>query len=89
MKTELSKLLAEKDSEVHTMTPDARVVDAVHAMNHHNIGALLVVEGGTIVGIFTERDVLVRVVAPKICRLLDAPTNSTRLKFTSSSSFNC
>ena len=64
MKTELSKLLAEKDSEVHTVTPDTRVVDAVRAMNHHNIGALLVMESNTIVGIFTERDVLVRVVAP-------------------------
>jgi CBS domain-containing protein len=72
MNTELRKLLAEKDSEVHTVTPDTSVVDAVRVMNHHNIGALLVLEGNTIVGIFTERDVLVRVVAPGLDPLTTA-----------------
>ena len=72
MNTELGKLLAEKDSGVHTVTPDTSVVDAVRAMNHHNIGALLVLEGNTIVGIFTERDVLVRVVAPGLDPLTTA-----------------
>ena len=32
-------------------------------MNRHQIGSLVVVEGGRVVGIFTERDVLRRVVA--------------------------
>ncbi len=40
----------------------ASVVDAVDAMNEHHIGCLLVERQGQLVGIFTERDVLTRVV---------------------------
>jgi CBS domain-containing protein len=39
------------------------VIDAVNVMNDHHVGSVLVVEGGYPVGIFSERDVLVRVVA--------------------------
>jgi CBS domain-containing protein len=40
----------------------ASVVEAVDAMNEHHIGCLLVQRNGKLVGIFTERDVLTRVV---------------------------
>ena len=63
MNTQLNTLLAEKDPEIHTVGPDIRVADAVRDMNYHNIGALIVLERNKIVGIFTERDVLLRVVA--------------------------
>jgi CBS domain-containing protein len=43
--------------------PDASVLDAVRLMSEHNIGAVPVVEGDRLVGIFTERDVMARVVA--------------------------
>lgn len=43
-------------------TPTATVVDAVREMERANIGAILVVEGGRLKGIFTERDVMLRVV---------------------------
>ncbi|NOQ84434.1 MAG: CBS domain-containing protein, partial [Myxococcales bacterium] len=36
---------------------------AVHMMNDHHVGSVLVCEGGDPVGVFSERDVLVRVVA--------------------------
>jgi len=39
------------------------VIDAVNVMNDHHVGSVLVMEGGDLVGIFSERDVLVRVVA--------------------------
>ena len=43
--------------------PDETVLAATQRMNEHGIGALLVMEGNRMVGIFTERDVLRRVVA--------------------------
>jgi CBS domain-containing protein len=39
------------------------VAAAVKVMNSHKVGATLVMDGGRLVGIFTERDVLSRVVA--------------------------
>ncbi len=38
--------------------PDAQVRDALQTMSDRNFGALLVVEGGKVVGIFAERDAL-------------------------------
>ena len=56
-------VLSSKDSNaVHTIAPTASVLDAVEAMNNRRIGALLVTEDGQLAGIFTERDVLQRVV---------------------------
>jgi CBS domain-containing protein len=63
MITPLSALIADKNRQVHSAAPDVPVIDAVREMNRHNIGALLVLDGDELVGIFSERDVLVRVVA--------------------------
>ena len=38
--------------------------DAVVAMREHNVGCLLITDAGCVVGVFTERDLLVRVLAP-------------------------
>lgn len=43
--------------------PDASVRAATMLMNDHGIGSVLVIEEGRLLGIFTERDVLRRVVA--------------------------
>jgi CBS domain-containing protein len=42
--------------------PKQTVSGAVSDMNRHRVGCLLVTEGAEVIGIFTERDVLVRVV---------------------------
>lgn len=63
MKSKLNVLLKEKAPDIHTVEPDSTVVDAVLDMNHANIGALVVLERDRVVGMFTERDVLARVVA--------------------------
>jgi CBS domain-containing protein len=42
---------------------DASISDGVLAMREHNVGCLLVTEGGRLVGVFTERDLLTRVLA--------------------------
>ncbi|MGB5703402.1 MAG: CBS domain-containing protein [Polyangiales bacterium] len=48
---------------MYSVGPLATVIDAVNVMNDHHVGSVLVIEGGSPVGIFSERDVLVRVVA--------------------------
>jgi CBS domain-containing protein len=56
-------ILKTKDAVVHDIEPSATVLDAIHKMNQHKLGALVVRAGeGQIVGIFTERDVLRRVI---------------------------
>lgn len=59
----VGELLAKKGSHVHTVSPSATVLDATRTMNEHRIGGLVVTQEGRMVGIFTERDVLRRVVA--------------------------
>jgi CBS domain-containing protein len=39
------------------------VADAVRAMTEHNVGIVVVLDGDTLVGVFSERDVVRRVVA--------------------------
>lgn len=56
-------VITSKGSTVHSISPDATVLDAVRKMNQHKIGALLVMDGRKVAGIFTERDVLRRVLA--------------------------
>lgn len=46
-----------------TVSPSATVEEAARSMAENEIGAVLVVEGGTLRGILSERDVVLRVVA--------------------------
>jgi len=57
------QILKRKGSEVISIEPGATVLDAAQAMNEHHIGSLVVLAQGKLVGIFTERDVMRRVVA--------------------------
>ncbi len=56
-------ILDRKGPEVTTVTAEANVLDAAKLMNQRRIGALVVTRGDRAVGIFTERDILNRVVA--------------------------
>lgn len=51
---------------LHTVTGDTTVLAAAQKMAAQKIGALLVVDGGSLIGIFTERDALSRVLAKGI-----------------------
>ena len=62
MKNTLEAVLASKGPAIHYVVPEAKVIDAVRTMNQERIGAVLVCVSGEMVGIFTERDVLCRVV---------------------------
>ena len=44
--------------------PEASVTDAARLMDKNRVGAVLVVEDGRLIGIFTERDAVCRVMAP-------------------------
>jgi CBS domain-containing protein len=62
MNAPISTLLEGKAPEVFTVPANASVHEAVTRMVEARIGSVLVVDDGKLVGIFTERDVLVRVV---------------------------
>jgi CBS domain-containing protein len=55
-------ILDRKGSHVMTIGPDATVLEAAMLMNEHKIGSLVVTRGGQVIGLFTERDILRRVV---------------------------
>ena len=61
MRKSLDSLLASKGREVHSIGPEATVLEAVRTMNAQKIGALLICDGSDVLGIFTERDVTMRV----------------------------
>ena len=56
MKTAADLLKSKPLQTVFTITPKASVFDALELMADKDIGALLVMEGAQVAGIFTERD---------------------------------
>lgn len=50
------QLLDTKSPEIHSIGPDAPVIDAIRLMAERRIGALLVMEGPRLAGILSERD---------------------------------
>ena len=58
-------VLARKGNSVVSITTDRSVLEAARLMNEQGIGGLVVVEDEELVGVFTERDVLRRVVAER------------------------
>jgi CBS domain-containing protein len=56
-------ILALKGARVASIHPEATVFEAAVLMNEQKIGALVVLEEDRLVGMFTERDILQRVVA--------------------------
>ena len=58
-------VLADKEVRVFDVAPTTTVLEATQKMNDHRVGCLVVMDGGHVVGIFTERDVLRRIVAAR------------------------
>ena len=56
MTTATQILKSKPDKSVYSTTPSSSVFDAVKLMAEKNVGALVVMEGGAIVGVVTERD---------------------------------
>lgn len=55
-------ILSDKGMEVFSVSPEDSVLEATRKMNRHHVGAVMVMDGDRVAGIFTERDVLQRVV---------------------------
>jgi CBS domain-containing protein len=55
MKT-VRQIIAGKQVKLLSIPPDAIVYDALKMMAEHEVGALVVLDGGHLVGIFSERD---------------------------------
>ena len=55
-------LLEAKAPEVFSIGPDAPVIDAIRLMAEKHVGALLVMDGGRLAGIVSERDYARKVV---------------------------
>jgi len=55
-------LARKKNSTVWSIGPNAMVIDAIRLMDEKNVGALPVVDNGTLVGIVSERDYTRKVV---------------------------
>jgi CBS domain-containing protein len=58
----VGKYLEQKGRQVWSVSPDATVYEALEVMAEKNIGAVLVMEEGQPVGIFSERDYARKVV---------------------------
>ncbi len=61
-----------------TVGPDASVIEGIRVMREATVGAVLVVDGGQPLGIFSERDVMLRVVSenkdPKTTKMREVMT---------------
>jgi len=65
-----------------TAPPETTVSEAAQLMAERNVGAVMVVEDGRLIGIFTERDAVLRVIArgrePRNTRLADVMTTAPK-----------
>lgn len=52
----LQQLCEAKGGEIHTIHPDAKVIEALQLMALHDVGALPVINDDKLVGILSERD---------------------------------
>ncbi len=59
----IATILAKKGSEVASVSENTSTLNAARIMRDRKIGSLIVLRDDTVVGIFTERDLLNRVVA--------------------------
>lgn len=62
MNAPISAILDRKGRNVFSVLPTISVAEAVAEMNRHRVGSVLVIDAGRLIGIFTERDVLRRIV---------------------------
>jgi len=84
--TTVEDILAIKGPDVIVVAPTSTVQEACKLMAEANVGSVIVREEGAVLGIFTERDLLRRVVAPgkdpsavPVADVMSSPVRSCRL----------
>lgn len=66
----VQQLLQEKaNQEIYSLPPDATIFRALELMAEKEIGAVLVIKDGKVVGIFSERDYVRRIILRGKCSL--------------------
>ncbi|MHB8869649.1 MAG: CBS domain-containing protein [Thermoleophilia bacterium] len=75
----IDQILATKGQDVFTVSADETVLDALQTMAERNVGALVVLDGELIVGMFSERDYARKV----ILHGLSSPRTTVRQVMTS------
>src|SRR5579862_7131159 len=82
-----------KDRKIYSIDAGSTVLEAARFMMEHNIGALPVVRNGELVGIFSERDIMNRVVAagrnPGTAKVAEVMTSNPRSVDTEETVENC
>jgi CBS domain-containing protein len=66
MNEPVARVLEQKTERLETVTAQTSISEAIAKMNTRRIGSVVVMDGERLVGIFTERDVLTRVVPQQI-----------------------
>lgn len=84
---QVKHLLDGKGHEVLSITPDSPVLDAIKLMAERYVGALLVIQGDTLVGIVSERDYARNIVlkgrsssSTPVHEIMDTTINSVALE---------
>lgn len=54
--TSVQQLLGHKGNVVHTISPNTTVLEALRVMAEHDVGALVVLDDGEVIGVVSERD---------------------------------
>ncbi|MBN2584413.1 MAG: CBS domain-containing protein [Planctomycetes bacterium] len=80
-------ILMVKGPDVIVAPPDTTVADAARMMNQADVGSVIIKDGDQVKGIFTERDLLKRVVAKgldphsvRLAEVMSSPIKSCRLE---------
>jgi len=70
------------DQELFTLPGKSTVCEAARLMKKHNIGAVMIVDARRLIGIFTERDAVFRVLAtkhdPRTTKLTEVMTHNPK-----------
>jgi CBS domain-containing protein len=82
-----------KDRRTYSVDADQTVLEVARFMVEHNIGAVPVLRNGALIGIFSERDIMSRVVAgarsPGITKVSEVMTSNPRVVGSEESVENC
>lgn len=62
METKVEDILKERGQKIFSVTPATTVFDAIRMMAEKDIGAILVMDGDKLEGIFTERDYMKKII---------------------------
>jgi CBS domain-containing protein len=85
----LQRILRNKGSEVYSIAPDATVYEALEKLAEKDIGALVVLQGADLVGVFSERDYVRKVILKgrsskeiKVHEIMSSPVVTVSLQTT-------